>query len=234
MKVYATITAFLLSVTASAVAQEQAQATLTRGDQAPTLDVSVVKGEGAVLNSGVRVVEFWATWCPPCRKSIPHLTALQAKYESEGVTFIGITEEPKQVVMPFVESAGDAMDYTVAIDNDSKTTNALLRGFGVSSIPHAFLVNEDGIVVWNGHPMDPNLQRAIEVVLQRGKSGGKTPPPAPRAVSPKTAPVEAQATSELKGDVRQFYTPGQDVKAKGINFAWGDDQTAKKDGEKKD
>jgi thiol-disulfide isomerase/thioredoxin len=75
------------------------------------IDVQASKGKKVI------VVEFWATWCPPCRSSIPHLSELQHKYKSQNVEFIGITnEENMQTVKKFVDSMGANMDYAVAVD----------------------------------------------------------------------------------------------------------------------
>ena len=45
-------------------------------------------------STNVYVVEFWATWCPPCRMSIPHLTALQDRFRDRGLVIVGISDEP--------------------------------------------------------------------------------------------------------------------------------------------
>jgi len=72
------------------------------------------------------VLEFWATWCPPCRASIPHLTELAHKYKSAGVEFVGITNEPNEtMIKQFVTRMGAQMDYTVAIDSVGKVTEGL-------------------------------------------------------------------------------------------------------------
>lgn len=122
-----------------------------------------VKGEEVDLSSGVNVVEFWATWCPPCRTSIPHLTALQKRFKDQGVNIIGISDEPLKTVEPFVKKMGDQMDYVVAIDDADATSEAYMRRYGVNGIPHAFVV-KDGTVVWHGHPMS-GLDEAIEEAL---------------------------------------------------------------------
>ncbi len=92
------------------------------------------------------VIEFWATWCPPCRESIPHLNELYKTYGPKGLQVVGITDEPNQVIRAFVKTL--PIDYPVASSRQDASAN-----FGVSGIPHAFLVNKEGIIVWQGHPM---------------------------------------------------------------------------------
>jgi thiol-disulfide isomerase/thioredoxin len=114
------------------------------------------------LQGKIVVVEFWATWCPPCRQSIPHLIQLSGKYGPQGVVFIGLTDEPKEKVEPFAKE----MHMTYAIAGGSGTAQA----YGVTGIPTAFLLDTEGKVVWQGHPMNPAFVAAIESQLK------KTPP----------------------------------------------------------
>lgn len=128
-------------------------AALDVGDAAPVLGsgVTMIKGEAPAAVSGdqVSVVEFWATWCPPCVKSIPHLSELQAKHP--GVQFIGLSDEDEATVRPFVEAKGAAMAYRVGLV-DQATRTAYMDG--VPGIPHAFIVGKGGKVLWHGHPME--------------------------------------------------------------------------------
>ena len=109
------------------------------------------------------MVEFWATWCPPCRASIPHLTELQAKY-AEKVTFVGVSQEEAGVVKEFVGQQGDNMDYNVAIDTTGQVGKGYMGAFQQSGIPCAFVVDGTGRVVWHGHPLD-SIEDVLDQVL---------------------------------------------------------------------
>lgn len=98
------------------------------------------------LSGHAAIVEFWATWCGPCRKSIPHLNKLYGKYKDEGLVVIGITSEEPSAVQKFTEQT--PIDYTVAYAADKEVS----RQFGVRGIPHAFLVDKSGKIIWRGHP----------------------------------------------------------------------------------
>ena len=128
------------------------------GMPAPELAIAQwVKGQPADLKAGrgktIFVIEFWATWCGPCRMTIPHLTELQKKFKDQQVVVIGVSDEPADTIQPFVAKMGEKMNYTVAADQDRKTSAAYMGAFGERGIPHAFVVNKDGVIAWHGHPM---------------------------------------------------------------------------------
>ena len=84
------------------------------GDPAPAVfPERWVKGSPVKIGPGTNifVVEFWATWCGPCKRSIPHLTELQRKYADKGVIFVGFSDEKMETVQPFVTAQGGNMDY---------------------------------------------------------------------------------------------------------------------------
>ncbi|MGA2497970.1 MAG: redoxin domain-containing protein [Tepidisphaeraceae bacterium] len=150
---------------ASAIRAEEA--TLKPGDPAPALQVGKwVKGEPVkeFARDKIYIVEFWATWCPPCRASIPHLTELQKKYADKAVVCIGQDlDEPEDKVVPFVEKMGDKMDYRVAVDADGAMGKAWFKAAGQNGIPCAFIVNKETKVVWIGHPME--MDKVLEQVV---------------------------------------------------------------------
>src|SRR5262245_60094525 len=93
------------------------------GDPAPRqADMDFIKGDRvARLDRGkVYVIEFWGTWCGPCRAIIPHLTRLQQKHKD--VIFIGVSayERDPKGVKAFVDRMGDKMAYRVALDTVSE------------------------------------------------------------------------------------------------------------------
>ena len=140
----------------------ESSTTLGIGDPAPALSIDrCVTGEPIdKLDPGqVYVIEFWATWCPPCRTSMPHLSQLQQQYGNK-VQFVGVTRETEDTVRSFLaeeESAGrtwaEVVKYRLVIDRQAATDVAYMRAAGQTGIPTAFIVGRDGVVEWIGHPM---------------------------------------------------------------------------------
>ena len=140
------------------------------GDPAPPLSVSKwLKGEPVLVfaTGKVHVLEFWASWCGPCRMVVPHLSALQKKYPD--VVFIGVNVWERNPTQgeAFAKEQGDRMDYRVALDDLSagpqqgKMATDWLKAAGRDGIPCAFVVDGKGRIAWIGHPM-MGLEQAIE------------------------------------------------------------------------
>ncbi len=133
------------------------------GDAAAPIDVPAehwLNGDAvdpSKAGNTIYVVEFWATWCGPCKVSIPHLTEMQHKYAGKNVVIIGVTaDDPNNswpTVQEFVKGQGKKMDYRVAYDRDRKVYEKYMTAFGQGGIPHAFVVDQQGRIAWHGHPM---------------------------------------------------------------------------------
>ncbi|RYG47047.1 TlpA family protein disulfide reductase, partial [bacterium] len=155
---------------------------LTVGDKAPALKVAKwVKGEPiAAFEPGkVYVVEFWATWCGPCKVSIPHLSELAKKYKDK-VAFTGVAVWEREKtdyttkVPQFVEQMGDKMAYRVASDDPEETPMAKtwMQAAGQNGIPSAFIVDQKGEIAWIGHPMlglDETLEKVVAGTWDKAK-----------------------------------------------------------------
>ncbi len=128
------------------------------GDTAPKLDIDAwIKGDEVTrFEPGtIYVVEFWATWCPPCRDSIPHLTDLQKKHKDQKVVVIGVAASERKGqahLETFVKDQGDQMEYRVAYDSDRGTAGQYFAEGERVGIPHAFIVGDDGKIAWRGNP----------------------------------------------------------------------------------
>lgn len=135
------------------------------GDPAPDLKIQEwVKGEEFQIQAGQPyVVEFWATWCVPCRISIPHLSKLQERYIDE-VTFVGVSNEKASEVKPFVRRMGGRMDYAVAVDQENGTFEAYMKAAGQDGIPTAFIVDGSKQIAFIGHPMSREFEDVLELV----------------------------------------------------------------------
>jgi len=183
------VTAVLLAIS-SAVAQTptapvkpdpapQAKA-LHIGDKAPALDIAHwVKGEKVTsFDTGkIYVVEFWATWCGPCKASMPHLSETQAKYEDYGVTLVSISDENLEKVSTFLKENNkdlnkpwnDVIQYRLTTDPDRSNHNAYADALGARGIPFAVIVGKEGTVEWAGnpHPKSPDgFDKALEAVVK--------------------------------------------------------------------
>lgn len=154
-------------------AAPEAAATLGVGDPAPALNlVDWFNGEPASggFEGKVHVVEFWATWCGPCRVSMPHLSELQESYGDQ-VTVIGITDEDPSMVEAFLASEAtdgrpwsEVIKYHLATDNNQATSFAYMKAANQFGIPTAFIVGRDAKIKWIGHPgrIDGPLREVVE------------------------------------------------------------------------
>ncbi|HOD48792.1 MAG TPA: TlpA disulfide reductase family protein [Candidatus Hydrogenedentes bacterium] len=109
------------------------------------------------------LIEFWATWCQPCRMMMPHINELQRQYAGAGLVVIGVSNEDPETVRAFVASTGADMSYAVAVDSRNRDVyNAYMRPVGSPGLPHAFLIDREGMLAWHGVPAARELDPLIE------------------------------------------------------------------------
>lgn len=128
------------------------------GQTLPKLEVKFT-GEVPELGGKPMILEFWATWCPSCRQSIPHLNEVYKKYKDKGLEILGVTKEDAAAVTAFTKEV--PVTYHIALDPEA----ALAAHFGITGFPHALLIDKSGKIVWEGNPLD--LKSAdIEALLK--------------------------------------------------------------------
>jgi thiol-disulfide isomerase/thioredoxin len=130
-------------------------------------DFSLQGMEGKMINLAdyqgkVVYVDFWASWCSPCRDSFPWMSAMQKKYESQGVVFIGVNVDRKQLdAEKFLKDT--PAQFVVAFDPKGKTPKA----YDVMGMPTAFLISRDGKVLHSHIGFNDNDKVEYEKHIQQ-------------------------------------------------------------------
>ncbi len=115
-------------------------------------------------------VDFWATWCGPCKAAIPHMNELNQKYGKD-ILFVGISDEQESAFNSGMKKSNlkpDSFTYSLALDPAS-----MLKGFfEVKGIPHMAIWSPDGVVRWQGHPMTLS-EEDIEKLVAANRANAK-------------------------------------------------------------
>jgi len=139
---------------------EQPKGVAVTGQKAPNFILHSLDGRSISLQGlkgRVVLLEFWATWCPPCRQSIPEMEALYNEFRGEDFALVGISmDDPgdKETVKEFIKEFG--IKYPVAID-DGKVS----KSYGVISIPSLFLLDKEHKIVKHYFGYNPGLKKIL-------------------------------------------------------------------------
>lgn len=125
-------------------------------EKAPELTVETWISKKPNTKGKFIIIDFWATWCGPCRKAIPELNKI-AKEFAKDVVVIGISDEPVEKVKAMKEPV---IEYYQGVD-PKKTMYKTLE---IQGIPHVIIIDPKGIVRWEGFPLLGNHELTPEVV----------------------------------------------------------------------
>ena len=168
------LAALLIGVVVAAMQIRFDPAVLRPGDPVPNFTLQTLDGKPVTFSSlqGQAVVlNFWATWCPPCRREMPLLDTVQKEYNTRGVTIVGIDlGEPMDLVKAYAQSVG--VTYPIWVDAPTRgpefnRTHELYDRFGGIGLPTTFFIDANGIIRdrYIGELNRAFLQNRIEAML---------------------------------------------------------------------
>jgi peroxiredoxin len=135
-----------------------------KGEPAPPLKVTTTSGQPLTLanyKGYVLILDFFASWCQPCKNSIPHLIELNRKYGKQGVQILGLSlDEDNENLIEFV--APLKLNYPVALANEDLQTE-----YGLRSLPTLFIINKKGIVVEKFMGLSDEVKKNVEKTIKR-------------------------------------------------------------------
>lgn len=126
------------------------------GKKAPEFVVETWISEKPDTEGKYILIDFWATWCGPCRKVIPELNAIHKKFKDKLVV-IGLSDESTDKVK---EMKSPSIEYYSAVDTQARMKKAL----EVKGIPHVIIIDPKGIVRWEGYPLLSGHKLTEEVI----------------------------------------------------------------------
>lgn len=133
----------------------------------PAPDFNVVSTSGQQISRDnyrghVLLVDFFATWCQPCRQSIPHLVEMNRKYGKQGLQILGLSadEDGERPVRAFASQY--RITYPLALAGDTTTSD-----FGIRSVPVMFLVDRKGVIVEVYRGFSDEIGRSMEQLIKR-------------------------------------------------------------------
>jgi peroxiredoxin len=154
-----------LAVAGLLLSTQPAAAILQKGDKAPAIKLITTSGQPVTLanyKGYVLVMDFFATWCIPCKESIPHMNALNRKYGKQGLQVLGVSvdEGGEREVKNFI--AERKISYPVAIAPEDLQTE-----YGLRSIPTIYVINKKGLVAEKYQGFSEQTGRAMEETIKR-------------------------------------------------------------------
>lgn len=132
------------------------------GQQAPEFELKMLNGQTVKLSDyrgKTIMLNFWATWCPPCREEMPHMQQFYSEYEKDGVVILGVNATSTEISVPVVDSwlKEWGITFPVVLDEQGEVINR----YRVNSYPATFVIDRDG-VIRHKHPGPMNMQMLKE------------------------------------------------------------------------
>jgi thiol-disulfide isomerase/thioredoxin len=136
----------------------------------PAVEISLPDMSGKQRNLSewqgkIRIINFWATWCPPCLEEIPEFVKLQTEYQAKNLQFIGIAIEDKAAVEQYLKD--NPVNYPILIGGDEAIKLSHQLGNIVNAVPFSLILNQKGQIV-HRQPGELSREKIIEIISPLG------------------------------------------------------------------
>ncbi len=113
----------------------------------------------------IRILNFWASWCPPCLKEIPEFIKIQDEFAEQGIQFIGIAVEDKHSVAEYIKS--NPVNYPILIAGDAGIALSRQLGNAVNTVPFTLIVNRNNQIIYRqaGEMSRAKMLELIKAIL---------------------------------------------------------------------
>jgi thiol-disulfide isomerase/thioredoxin len=176
------------------------------GEPAPEVKLPLLDGGQFALRSyqgeAIVLLDFWATWCPPCRTAMPILADIAKAYAAKGVRYVAVNlREDGEAIRDFLKTAG--LQLVVSLDEDGSAA----RAFGVTAIPTLVLIDKQGRVQKFHVGASPNLKADVTQALDELLAGKDLAQAAPSDRPRPTMPIPARDARAIPAmlDLTRYY-----------------------------
>ncbi len=125
------------------------------GDRAPNFTLPDLSGKSVSLSDfrgHVVILDFWASWCPPCRASMPTLHKYYEEFKDRGLVLLGVSlDRSAEDARSFLEANG--YHDLIALWGSVSASQGVAREYGIYGIPHTFVLDPNGVIRFSGHPL---------------------------------------------------------------------------------
>lgn len=117
---------------------------------------NITEWQGKIL-----IINFWATWCPPCLKEIPDFIQLQNQFNDKNLQFIGIAIDDKDAVKDYLSTI--SINYPILIAGDEGISLSRELGNIINAVPFTLIVNQQGKII-HRHPGELSKEKIVEII----------------------------------------------------------------------
>jgi len=163
---YLAIGLVLLALLAYGFLSSREGGRLQQGELAPDFDLALLDGSSlalADLRGQVVVLNFWASWCAPCRREASDLQSVWEAYQNQGVAFVGVTyRDAQDASLAFIA------EYGITYPNGVDEMGRISAEYGVTAVPETYVIDREGRLAWYqiGEVRAEELARQIELAAE--------------------------------------------------------------------